>query len=50
MNKQEKDAIGILLASRHLTDYLHRKEPRKWHVIKITAIDEEGVKENRGKC
>jgi len=37
LSKKEKEGILLLLASSNLSDYLHRKEPGKWHIIKIES-------------
>jgi len=38
LSKQEKEGIMLLLASSNLSDYLNRKEPGKWHIIKIKSF------------
>jgi len=38
LNKKEKEGIMLLLASSNLSNYLHRKEPEKWHIIEIKSV------------
>jgi len=38
LNKQEKEGIMLLLASSNLSNYLHRKEPEKWHIVEIKSV------------